>query len=148
MKNKRELGCPLPPDCEKIVRRFVEVYRPLLVTAHPYGKNAADSDYLFPGTLHDRPMDASVFAHAFEMGVRAAGLNMTLHMCRHAIATLILSENPDRLVMVADWLGIDPGTVRKHYAFLDTMRASELGQQHMQKLVREARRRAPARRRL
>jgi integrase len=147
VKNDRKLGCPLPPDCEKIVRHFVEVYRPLLVTAHPYGKNAIDSNYLFPGTLPDRPMDASVFAHCFEMGVRAAGLNMTLHMCRHAIATLILSENPDRLVMVADWLGIDPGTVRKHYGFLDTPRAAESGQQHMQKMVREARRRVPGRRR-
>ncbi|NIA70356.1 site-specific integrase [Pelagibius litoralis] len=145
VKNNRELGCPLPPDCEKIVRRFVEVYRPLLVTAHPYGKNASDSDFLFPGTLADRPVDASVFAHCFEIGIRAAGLDMTLHMCRHAIATLILYENPDRLVMVADWLGIDPATVRKHYGFLDSRRAAELGQQHMQKLIREARRRTPVR---
>lgn len=147
VKNRRDLNCPLPPDCEAIVRRFLDAYRPLLVTAHPYGKNAVDSDFLFPGTRPDQPMDASVFAHCFETGVTTAGLAMTQHMCRHAIATLILYEHPDRLMMVADWLGIDPRTVRKHYAFLDTMRAAELGQQHMQRLVREARRRAPLRRR-
>lgn len=123
VKNNRDLNCPLPPDCEKTVRRFIEAYRPLLITAHPYGKFAADSDFLFPGTRPDEPMDASVFARCFEVGVTEAGLAMTLHMCRHAIATIILYEHPDRLIMVADWLGIDPGTVRKHYAFLDTMRA-------------------------
>jgi hypothetical protein len=147
VKNKRKLEFSLPPDCEKIVRRFVEVYRPLLVTAHPYGKNAADSDFLFPGTLVDRPMDASVFAHCFEVGIRSAGLGMTLHMCRHAIATLVLSKDPGRLIMVANWLGIHPGTVRDHYAFLDGTRAAEEGQKHMQELLREARRRAPVGRR-
>jgi hypothetical protein len=140
VKNKRRLDASLAPQAVPIVARFEQVYRRLLIESHPYGKPALDSDFLFPGSSADRPMDASTAALAFAEGVEHVGLAMTQHECRHAIACLILTEHPERLQVVADWLGDDPATVRRHYMFLDTQRAADLGQQHIAAMVAGARR--------
>lgn len=139
-KNKRRLDAKLAPGAVPIVLRFLQVYRQLLIDAHPYGKGAVDSDFLFPGCAADRPMDASTAALAFAEGIEHVGLGMTQHECRHAVACLILMAHPERLQVVADWLGDDPATVRKHYMFLDTQRAADLGQQHIAEMLKEARR--------
>lgn len=46
------------------------------------------------------------------------------HMCRHAIATLVLALEPGNYAKAASVLGITEGTVRKHYGHEDGQRAS------------------------
>jgi integrase len=139
VKNRRKLDADLTTRAEEVVRRWLVAYRPLLISAHPFGKNAVDSDFVFPGLLPDQPMDASTAGLAFAVGVEAVGLAMTAHACRHAIACLILQRDPGKIQMVADWLGDDPATVRQHYTFMDTQRAAELGQQHLEAMIEQAR---------
>lgn len=138
VKNRRALDAPIAPTAVPIVDRFRSVYREMQITSHPYGKNSVDSEFLFPGTTHAAPLDASAFAQCFEVGVAEIGLAMTQHECRHIMASLILSRFPDRLQMVADWLGDDPVTVRKFYAHLDTWLASERSQAHIEGMARDA----------
>lgn len=140
VKNGRPLDTPVARTTTPILERFLNVFRPRLIVEHPYGKNAADSDYVFPGTSAEGPMDRSVFASCFAEGVEAVGLRMTAHQCRHVVAALVLRKYPDRIQMVADWLGDDPETVRRFYSVIDTYLASERSQKHMEEMLVEARR--------
>ena len=49
---------------------------------------------------------------------------MHLHMCRHAVATLVLAMEPGNFAKAASILGITEATVRKHYGHEDGQRAS------------------------
>jgi integrase len=142
VKNGRRLDASVAAGTRPVLQRFQTVYRPLLVADHPYGHHAADSDYLFPGRTMDAPMSATAFAQCFAEGVAAAGLDMSQHMTRHAIAMLLLRAHPESLQLVADWLGDDPETVRAHYAFIDVQAAADDGQAKIADLTRQAKRRA------
>jgi len=142
VKNGRDLAAPVAGSAWPTVRRWLEVYRPLLVDAHPYGHGAADSAFVFPGTSPTAGMNPSTFAKAFAEGVGDLGLGITPHLCRHAIATLIVNEDRSKVGVVADWLGDKPETVEQVYLFTDRQRAAESGQREIQKLTRRVSRRA------
>jgi hypothetical protein len=46
------------------------------------------------------------------------------HLCRHAIATLILAIEPGNYAKAASVLGITEATVRKHYGHEEGQRAA------------------------
>ena len=52
---------------------------------------------------------------------------MTLHQARHVTVYFILDEDPNALGVAAAVLGIDPATVRDHYAWMDSMKAVAKG---------------------
>ena len=126
VKNKQPLEADLD-DAWPVVDWYSREIRPRLVAHHPYNKNAADSDFLFPGDRTDRPMHASTFAQSFAFGVQHAGIAMSMHQARHAVAFFVLSHDPNAIGIVAAWLGDDEATVRKYYSFLDVKRGGEAG---------------------
>ena len=142
VKNGRDLAAPIARSAWPIVQRWLDVYRPLLVGAHPYGHHAADNAFVFPGTHPTGAMESSTFAKSFATGIGDLGLGITPHMCRHAIATLIVNEDRSKVGLVADWLGDKPETVETSYLFTDRQRAAESGQREIARLTRRISRRA------
>jgi len=144
VKNGRDLSGPVPQSAWPIVRRWLEVYRPLLVEHHPTGHNAVDSEYVFPSPSSDRPMSVNSMDRCFNHAVSMLGVGLTPHMTRHVVAAIILHRDPTKLEVVADFLGDTPATVKKNYTFLDTQRASEDAQSQLAKETTAARRRRRA----
>lgn len=141
VKNRRDLSGPVPQSAWPIVRRWLEVYRPLLVDHHPTGHDAADSDFVFPSTSPDRPMSVNSIDRCFNYAASTLGVGLTPHMTRHVVAAIVLHRDPTKLEVVADFLGDTPATVKKNYTFLDTQRASEDAQSQLAKETTAARRR-------
>jgi integrase len=139
VKNERHLRAPVPEPAWRMIKRWLEVYRPLLVHHHPTGHTASDNDFVFPG--RDGPISESQFERAFHFAVGTLGLGMSPHMIRHAVAGIILHENPNMLEAVADFLGNDPKTVRKYYSFLDTARGVSESQNVLADQAQKARKR-------
>ena len=65
-------------------------------------------------------------------------------MIRHAVAGVILHENPNMVEAVADFLGDHPQTVRKYYSFLDTARGVSESQKVLADQAKKARKRQSA----
>jgi integrase len=125
VKNGRPVEGELDPEAWAVLRFYLEEVRPRLIAAHPFGKNYADSVYLFPSPRRDRPMESSIFAAAFADAVRAAGLDMSLHLARHASVFFLLDEDPNAWAEAAELLGDTEMTVRKHYAFMCERKAHQ-----------------------
>lgn len=138
VKNGVEVEAEADPDARPVLDWYLAEIRPRLIADHPFGHNLADSDYLFPSTRPDRPLDDTVFAGHFRTGAQAAGLDMTLHQARHVTAYLVLAEDPSALPLAAAILGTNARTVEAHYAWIDGVRAAAEGR----RLLREARSRA------
>lgn len=94
-----------------------------------------ESCYLIPGEAKPRLLkdglrlprgciSPSTLAEIWDEGCRIIGLSMHPHMCRHAIATLVLALEPGNYAKAASVLGITEATVRKHYGHEDGQRAS------------------------
>lgn len=89
-------------------------------------RGIADSPYLFPGDAVPRLLKNDVtlprgclapasFAEIWNDGCEHLGLDLVLHMCRHAIATLCLAVYPGNFALAGAVLGIAEDTVRRHY---------------------------------
>lgn len=111
-------------DLAPIVRWYLEEIRPRLISAHPFGKNYVDSDYLFPSTS-EGPMERSGFSATFRSACLEVGFDMEMHQARHVCAYWILSVDPSAWGEVAALLGDDEMTVRKYYGWLNKRHASE-----------------------
>ena len=93
------------------------------------------SCYLIPGEAKPRLLKDNVvlpagciapstLAEIWDEGCRIIGLAMHPHICRHAIATLVLALEPGNYGKAAAILGITEDTVRRHYGHEDGQRAS------------------------
>ncbi len=142
VKNRAEIAAEADPDAWQIIDWYLREIRPRLITDHPYGHDLVDSDFLFPSKRDDLPMDSTTFAGHYRCGVRAAGLDMTLHQARHVSAYLILSVDPSALKSAAAVLAISVGMVEAHYAWIDGVKAVAQGRT----LMLEARKAARAHR--
>lgn len=138
VKTGAEIDADADDDARPVIDWYLAEIRPRLIDDHPYGRGLVDSDFLFPSTRSDRPMEETTFAEHYRVGVEAVGLDMTLHQARHVTAYFILDADPNALGLAAAILGIDPGTVRDHYAWMDSMKAVAKGRE----LLREARKAA------
>ena len=125
VKNGKPIEGELDPEAWPVLRFYLEEVRPRLITAHPFGKNYADSVYLFCSPRRDRPMETSIFAAVFADAVGAAGLDMTLHLARHISTFFLLDEDPNAWSEAAELLGDAELTVRKHYAFMCERKAHQ-----------------------
>jgi hypothetical protein len=142
VKNQRHLRAPVPQAAWRLIQRWLEVYRPILVEDHPTGHNAPDNAYVFPG--RNGPISNTQIARMFEFAVGSLGLGMTMHMARHAVAGLILHRDPTLLEVVADFLGDDRRTVQRNYSFLDTARGTSESQNVLAAEAAKARKRRSA----
>jgi hypothetical protein len=130
VKNNADIDEIADDDLAPIVHWYLSQIRPRLVTAHPFGKNHVDSDYLFPSTS-ERPMERSGFAATFRAACLEVGFDMEMHQARHVCAYWILSIDPNAWGEAAALLGDDEMTVRKYYGWLNERRASEAGRQKL-----------------
>jgi hypothetical protein len=98
-------------------------------------RKISESIYLIPGAASPRLLKADVvlppgciapstLAEIWDEGCRIIGLAMHPHLCRHAIATLILAIEPGNYAKAASVLGITEATVRKHYGHEEGQRAA------------------------
>ncbi|KIC23380.1 hypothetical protein RA23_15030 [Leisingera sp. ANG-S3] len=130
VKNNADIDEIADDDLGPILHWYLTEIRPRLVAAHPFGKNHADSDYLFPSTT-ERPMERSGFAATFRAACLEVGFDMTMHQARHVCVYWILSVDPNAWGEAAALLGDDEMTVRKYYGWLNERRASEAGRQKL-----------------
>jgi integrase len=98
-------------------------------------RGLSESAYLIPGAALPRLLKdgvmlprgcvaASTLAEIWDEGRKRIGLELTPHMARHAVATLILALEPGNFAKAAAVLGDTEETVRKHYGHEDGARAS------------------------
>lgn len=130
VKNNADIDEIADDDLAPIVHWYLTEIRPRLISAHPFGKNHVDSDYLFPSTT-EGPMERSGFAATFRAACLEVGFDMEMQQARHVCAYWILSVDPNAWGEAAALLGDDEMTVRKYYGWLNERRASEAGRQKL-----------------
>ena len=143
VKTGADIEAEADDDARHVVDWYLREIRPRLIGDHPYGRGLVDSDFLFPSSRQKQPMEETTFAEHYRVGVEAVGLDMTLHQARHVTAYFILDADPNALGVAAAVLGIEPGTVRDHYAWMDSMKAVAKGRE----LLRQSRKAARKHRR-
>jgi integrase len=131
VKNGRTIKVSLYDGDAAILWRWVSDLRPRYMQL----RGIADSAYLLPGDARPRHLKdgvelprgcvaPSTLAEIWEEGARCLGLDLTPHMARHAVATLILALQPGNYALAASVLGDTEETVRKHYGHEDGARAA------------------------
>ena len=130
VKNRRAIDQTADDDAWPVIAWYLEHIRPKLIGDHPYLQKKVrlvDSDYLFPSTTADRPLEETTLADHYARGCELAGVGMTFHLARHITVFLILDADPNAWAAAAAVLDDEIGTVRDHYAWMDTRKASAEG---------------------
>lgn len=135
VKNRVDIDAEFDPDARPIIEWYLSEIRPRLIEDHPYGCKLVDSDFLFPSTRADRPMEETTFASHYAVGVEAAGLSMTMHQARQITGYLILSVDPSAIALVAAVLNNSVKVAEAHYAWMDGVKAGR----EARKLLQQAR---------
>lgn len=106
-----------------VIHWYYETIRPLF-------PHAEESPFLFPSvTSADAHLDAGWFGEEFSNFMRIyVDLPMTPHQMRHGQTSLLLNEHPTEIEVIAKRIGDTPDTLRIFYAWLDSMRLVERGQ--------------------
>ncbi len=136
-KRKKRLEFHLPPEVLDVLRRYVDVYRSLLLDP-----DARDEGYLWPG----RKGGAS-HRNALGIAVKSAILKRTrqhfnFHLFRHTAATFISETTPERTRMAAGVLHhARVSTTDKYYIHGQRRRAFKTYQSGVRDLVAKGRRR-------
>ena len=122
IKNKVDVTVPITRGDAVILRRWAVDLRPRYALID----GTEESVYLIPGKAKPRHVKdfvrlpsgcvaVSTLAEIWSAGTDIIGIEMTPHMCRHAVATLVLAVEPGNFAKVASILGDEEATVRKHY---------------------------------
>lgn len=108
-------------DPREIVAWFVSDVRPRLLAAHiaPHLRNPA---LLFGGVGYAR------LSSIWRSVTLEAGVPMTPHQVRHALATVMANQPAADYSIIAALLGDTEATVRKNYVVVDQMKKSQEGQ--------------------
>lgn len=108
-------------DPQAIVAWFVSTVRPMLLDEHlaPHLRN---STLLFGGVSYSR------LSSIWRSVTLEAGVPMTPHQVRHALATIMANQPGADYSIIAALLGDTEATVRKNYVVVDQARKSEEGQ--------------------
>lgn len=109
-------------DPRKIVEWFVQIVRPHLLSEGitPHKRR---NDLLFGGVSYAR------LSGIWRQATLEAGVPMTPHQVRHALATLMANQKDVDYSIIAALLGDTETTVRKNYVFVDQARLHAEGQQ-------------------
>lgn len=122
VKNAVAVSFDIVGDDARIVGRWLDALRPL----YAEHRGIADSVYLVPGmstperlkaglTLPRGAMSPGAFNELWRDAMEHLGVRMTPHMCRHAVATLVLALEPGNYAKAAAILGDTEDTVRRYY---------------------------------
>lgn len=109
-------------DPRKIVEWFVRTVRPHLLDEH-IAPHKRRNDLLFGGINYAR------LSGIWRQATLEAGVPMTPHQVRHALATLMANQKNVDYSIIAALLGDTEATVRKNYVFVDQARLHAEGQQ-------------------
>lgn len=108
-------------DPRAIVAWFVDKVRPKLLKAH-IAPHLQRSDLLFGGVSYAR------MSGIWRKATLEAGVPMTPHQVRHALATLMANQPGADFSIIAALLGDTEATVRKNYVFVDQAKKHAEGQ--------------------
>jgi hypothetical protein len=99
----------LTPPTQRKLKEFCDKYRPRLL------KN--ESSALFPGDKSEVVNQGSFGRHITELVHRHLGIDVNPHLIRALVATVILDENPEDVVLAQRMLDHkSPETTKKYYA--------------------------------
>ena len=124
-KNGKPIAGELDPEAMPILQFYFETVREKLISAHPFGKNHARSDFVFNSPRPDHATQRCVFAALMDEGLAFCGLDMNTHEMRHAAAFFVLDEDPNAIEEAAELLDDHPDTVRKFYAWINKRKAHQ-----------------------
>ncbi|MDE4146440.1 site-specific integrase [Phaeobacter gallaeciensis] len=108
-------------DPREIVSWFAHEARPRLLAAH-IAPHLRQPDRLFGGVSYAR------LSSIWQDATLSAGVPMTPHQVRHALATIMANQPGADYAIIAALLGDTEATVRKNYVFVDQARKHEEGQ--------------------
>jgi integrase len=139
VKNCRDIDLQADDSAAPIVRWYIDNIRFRLLKHHPYGAKLLDSDFLFPSTRLDLPLDDTTLADNYQIGMGSLGLNnLTFHLARHICATLILAQDANAWEQAAAVLCDSVSTVKKHYAWINDDKNIQEGRTYLQQAVKRA----------
>lgn len=109
---------------------FVREIRPLI-------PGAQDNNYMFPSPQKPgAPVSDKWFRAEFCNASRSiVGLPMNPHQFRHGQASLLINKHPEELLVIAKRTGHTVDSLLRFYAFIDTLKAMERGQDLMIGLI-------------
>ena len=104
---------PLPPECARLVRKYMDFHRPVL--------EPGQSPFLFPGHYEDRGKLRGVLSGQLQTLIfRRTGLDVNPHLYRHLVHLVVLSRFPGAYGMISRILTHRSlETARKNYAYFD-----------------------------
>lgn len=105
----------------EIVDWFVREVRPILLKHH-IAPHLRDPDLLFGGVSYAR------LSSIWRSATLEAGVPMTPHQIRHAIATIMANQPGADYSIIAALLGDTEATIQKNYAVIDQAKKSAEGQ--------------------
>ena len=116
VKNGADIEATLPDRSVRLIERYLEIYRPLLLTDA--------SSFLFPG-LTNRPKSCERLSLQISTTIKErCGLQMHLHLFRHVAAKLYLDVNPGAYGVIRLLLGHrSVETTTKFYCGMETAAA-------------------------
>lgn len=109
-------------DPRKIVEWFVKTVRPHLLKGH-IAPHKRQNKLLFGGVTYAR------LSGIWRQVTLEAGVPMTPHQVRHALATLMANEKNADYSIIAALLGDTEATIRKNYVFVNQARLHTEGQE-------------------
>jgi integrase len=120
VKNRVPLEFPLDESLTRLIDEYVQEFRWSLLR----GRN---EDWLFPGQEGGAKEAISFSSQIVKCIQKATGLQMTVHMFRHACGALILKQFPGNYELVRRVLGHKSiQTTINFYVGLETTQASEI----------------------
>ena len=94
LKNGEPASMPLPPECAKLIRLYVERFRPRLV--------AEPTEFLFPGANAAQSKGPGTMGHQLKRLIwERAGLDVNCHLYRHMVHLVVLKRFPGAYAMVS-----------------------------------------------
>jgi integrase len=118
---------PLPPECARLVRLYIERFRPALAPR--------SSPYLFPGHSEARAKLRGVLSGQLQTLVyKRTGFEVNPHLYRHLVHLVVFTRFPGAYAMISRVLAHRSlETARKNYAYFDV----ELSMNAYQQLIRD-----------
>jgi integrase len=141
VKNRVPLEFELTAKTTKLIERYLADFRPALT-------RICRSDWLFPGE-NGNPKDAKTLsAQISERVRRASGVVLTPHQFRHAAAAILLKHRPGEYELVRRLLGHRSIETTQHfYAGLESLQATRIFGEMIEKELEERLTATPKRRR-
>ena len=104
---------PLPPECARLVRIYIDRFRPLLKPGR--------SVFLFPGNSENKGKQRGVLSGQLQTLIfKRTGFDVNPHLYRHIVHLVVLTRFPGAYAMISRVLTHRSlATARKNYAYFD-----------------------------